>query len=153
VPITVPSSPPHPAPAVTAPDPGTTVLVVDDEPHIGRIIRMRLEQAGYHVLLAERDTEAFAHLAASPSIALLVLDLMLPGMSGTEILRQLRLDPRWHSLPCIVLTAAGEDAQLHEVDALGVSEIMTKPFSPRRLLERVRTYTDTVPGVPAQEDV
>lgn len=65
------------------------MLVVDDEPHIGRIIRMRLEQAGYHVLLAERDTEAFAHLAASPSIALLVLDLMLPGMSGTEILRQL----------------------------------------------------------------
>lgn len=94
----------------------------------------------------------FAHLAASPSIALLVLDLMLPGMSGTEILKQLRRDPRWYALPCIVLTAAGEDAQLDEVDTLGVSEIMTKPFSPRRLLERVRTYTVTAPGVPAQED-
>ena len=119
------------------------VLVVDDEPHIGRIIRTRLEQAGIRVLLAERGAEALSHLKSTPSVSLVLLDLMLPVMSGTEILRILRSDTRWRHLPCIVLTAAGQDAQLREVESLGVSEIMTKPFSPRRLLERVRAYTGT----------
>jgi DNA-binding response OmpR family regulator len=128
---------------------GVTVLVVEDEPHIGRIIRTRLEQAGYVVLLAERGTDALARLESTPAIALVVLDLMLPGMSGTEILRTLRGDSRWRAVPCIVLTAAGQDAQLREVESLGVSEIMTKPFSPRRLLERVRAYLGTTPSGPA----
>ncbi len=123
------------------PPAGVAVLVVDDEPHIGRIIRTRLEQAGFTVLLAEHGAEALAQLESTPSVALVMLDLMLPGMSGTEILRILRGDTRWRHLPCIVLTAAGQDAQLREVESLGVSEIMTKPFSPRRLLERVRVYT------------
>ncbi len=117
--------------------------MVDDEPHIGRIIRMRLEQAGFTVLLAEHGAEALSHLESMPSIALVVLDLMLPGISGTEILKQLRADSRWRALPCIVLTAAGYDALLREVESLGVTEIMTKPFSPRRLLERVRVHTGT----------
>lgn len=117
-----------------------TVLVVDDEPHIGRIIRTRLEQDGLRVHVAENGPDALSVLSADPAIALIVLDLMLPGMSGIDILRTLRGDRRWNALPCIVLTAAGQDAQLREVEALGVSEIMTKPFSPRRLLARVRGY-------------
>lgn len=134
---------PPPVPLPVEPAVGVTVLVVDDEPHIGRIIRTRLEQAGFTVLLAEHGAEAFAHLESAPSTALVVLDLMLPGMSGTAVLRVLRGDLRWRHLPCIVLTAAGQDAQLREVESLGVSEIMTKPFSPRRLLERVCAYTGT----------
>ncbi|MFN5581350.1 response regulator transcription factor [Gemmatimonas sp.] len=117
-----------------------TVLVVDDEPHIGRIIRTRLEQDGIAVHVAEQGQDALAILAATPSIALIVLDLMLPTMSGIDILRTLRSDQRWQALPCIILTAAGQDGQLREVEALGVSEIMTKPFSPRHLLARVRTF-------------
>ncbi|WP_396219777.1 response regulator transcription factor [Gemmatimonas sp.] len=128
---------------------GVTVLVVDDEPHIGRIIRTRLEQAGYVVLLAERGTDALSRLESTSAIALVVLDLMLPGISGTEVLRILRADNRWRAVPCIVLTAAGQDAQLREVESLGVSEIMTKPFSPRRLLERVRAHLETTPTAPA----
>jgi DNA-binding response OmpR family regulator len=62
-------------------------------------------------------------------------------MSGIDVLRVMRADVRWATLPCIVLTAAGQDAQLRETEALGVSEIMTKPFSPRRLLSRVQAYT------------
>ncbi len=131
---------------------GVTVLVVDDEPHIGRIIRTRLEQAGFTVLLAEHGAEALSHLESTPAVALVVLDLMLPGMSGTEILRVLRGDIRWRPLPCIVLTAAGQDAQLREVESLGVSEIMTKPFSPRRLMERVRAYTDTIVAQPTSTE-
>ena len=97
------------------------MLVVDDEPHIGRIIRMRLEQAGFTVLLAEHGAEALSHLESMPSIALVVLDLMLPGISGTEILKQLRADSRWRALPCIVLTAAGYDALLREVESLDIT--------------------------------
>lgn len=120
---------------------GATVLVVDDEPHIGRIIRTRLEQDGFVVHLAEHGADALSLLDRDATVSLLVLDLMLPGMSGSEILRVVRQDPRWRHLPCIVLTAAGQDAQLRDIEALGVSEIMTKPFSPRRLLARVRQYT------------
>lgn len=127
---------------MTAPhSPGVTVLVVDDEPHIGRIIRTRLEQDGFTVHLAEHGPEALAILQRDETIALIVLDLMMPGMSGIDVLRVLRSDVRWSALPCIVLTAAGQDAQLREAEQLGVSEIMTKPFSPRRLLSRVRAYT------------
>lgn len=118
-----------------------SVLVVDDEPHIGRIIRTRLEQDGYVVHLAEQGQEALDVLEQHPSIALVLLDLMMPGMSGIDVLRVLRGDARWAALPCIVLTAAGQDAQLREAEGLGVSEIMTKPFSPRRLLSRVQSYT------------
>lgn len=124
---------------------GVSVLVVDDEPHIGRIIQTRLEQAGFRVFLAEHGADALSMLESHPDVALVVLDLMLPGMSGTDILRTLRNDHRWERLPCIILTAAGQDTQLREVEALGVSEIMTKPFSPRRLLERVRGFTGTTP--------
>jgi DNA-binding response OmpR family regulator len=116
-------------------------LVVDDEPHIGRIIRTRLEQDGFVVHLAERGQEALDILEQHPTIALVLLDLMMPGMSGIDVLRVLRGDERWAALPCIVLTAAGQDAHLREAEGLGVSEIMTKPFSPRRLLSRVQAYT------------
>lgn len=126
--------------------PAPTVLVVDDEPHIGIIIRTRLEQDGFRVLVAEDGPEALRLLGEEPAIALLVLDLMLPGMSGNALLRQLRGDARWARLPCIVLTAAGQEAQLRDVEALGASEVMTKPFSPRRLLARVHHHLAAAPG-------
>jgi DNA-binding response OmpR family regulator len=120
------------------------VLVVDDEPHISLIIRTRLEQGPYVVMLADRADEALALLQAHPDTRLVILDLMLPGLSGIDILRIMRADARWHSLPCLVLTAAGQDAQFVEAEQLGVSEIMTKPFSPRRLFDRVSAITRAV---------
>lgn len=119
----------------------TRVLVVDDEPHIGLIIRMRLEQGPFSVLLASDGPEAFELLSATPDIALVILDLMLPGMRGADVLSFLRADARWRDIPCLVLTAAGQAAQLDEVEALGIAGMMTKPFSPRRLYERVLALT------------
>lgn len=113
------------------------VLVVDDEPHIGRIIRTRLEQGPFDVALAETGPAALEAMDARPDTRLLVLDLMLPGMSGLDVLRALRADPRFTHLPCLVLTAAGQEAQYREAESLGVAEFMTKPFSPRRLYARV----------------
>jgi CheY-like chemotaxis protein len=117
------------------------VLVVDDEPHISLIIRTRLEQGPFLVMLAESGPEALALLAAHPDTRLVLLDLMLPGMSGIEVLRALRGDARWRALPCLVLTAAGQDAQFRDIAELGVSDVMTKPFSPRRLFDRVVAIT------------
>lgn len=126
-----------------------TVLVVEDEPHIGRIIRARLEQGPFAVVLAESGSSALAHLAGPSDTRLVVLDLMLPDMSGLDVLRALRADPRWRQLPCLVLTAAGQDAFLRDAAALGASECMTKPFSPRRLLARALALTGLDPAVPA----
>ncbi len=89
------------------------------------------------MVLAADGPEAFAALARYPDVELVILDLMLPGISGLEILSRLRADSQWQNVPCIVLTAAGQEAQLRDAEALGVAGVMTKPFSPRRLYERV----------------
>ena len=99
------------------------------------------------MLVAGDSFEAFAQLSAHPDIALVILDLMLPGMSGIEILSVMRSDMKWRNVPCIILTAAGQEAQLRSAEALGVDVIMTKPFSPRRLYERVVTLTSAAPSV------
>lgn len=106
---------------------------------------MRLEQGPFRVLLASDGPDAFEQLAEHRDVALIILDLMLPGMRGADVLSLLRANPRWRETPCLVLTAAGDDAQLEEVEALGISGVMTKPFSPRRLYERVITLTGPSP--------
>ncbi|MBC8087936.1 MAG: response regulator [Phycisphaerae bacterium] len=127
----------------------THVLVVDDEPHIGRIIKTRLEQGPFLVTIAETGVEALTVLERNRDIKLVVLDLMLPGMSGVEVLTAIRHDDRWKQLACVVLTAAGQDTQFRQVEALGVSEFLTKPFSPRRLFQRILALTGHSPVAPS----
>jgi two-component system alkaline phosphatase synthesis response regulator PhoP len=113
------------------------VLVADDEPHIGRIIKTKLEQGPFVVTLVYDGAEALAALERSPDVRLLILDLMMPQVTGLEVLDRVRSDARWRTLPCLILTAAGQDHQ--EVDARrrGADDFMTKPFSPKRLYARV----------------
>lgn len=113
------------------------VLVADDEPHIGRIVKTKLEQGPFEVTLVHDGGEALAALERDPDIAVVVLDLMMPVRSGLDVLRTLRADARWRTLPCLILTAAGQEEQHTQAMALGASEFMTKPFSPRRLFARV----------------
>ncbi|MBX7119587.1 MAG: response regulator transcription factor [Gemmatimonadaceae bacterium] len=119
------------------------VLVADDEPHIGRIIKTKLEQGPFAVTLVYDGAEALAELERDPDIRLLILDLMMPRVNGLEVLDRVRGDARWTALPCLVLTAAGHDH--HEADARrrGASDFMTKPFSPKRLLARAADLTAT----------
>lgn len=124
----------------------THILVVDDEPHIGRIIKTRLEQGLFDVTIAETGAQAMHALERDPEIRLVVLDLMLPGMNGLDVLSAMRADARWRDLLCVVLTAAGQDAQFRHTQSLGISEFMTKPFSPRRLFARVMALTGTPPS-------
>lgn len=113
------------------------VLVADDEPHIGRIVKTKLEQGPFTVTLVYDGGEALAALATEPAVSVVILDLMMPVKSGLDVLRELRADTRWKTLPCLILTAAGQEEQHAQAMALGASEFMTKPFSPKRLFARV----------------
>lgn len=119
----------------------THVLVADDEPHIGRIIQTKLEQGPFQVTLVGDGVDAVRALEQYPDIALVVLDLMMPGLGGLEVLARMRGDQRWKGLPCIILTAAGHEEQRAEALRLGANEFLTKPFSPKRLLARVAELT------------
>jgi DNA-binding response OmpR family regulator len=121
----------------------TRILVADDEPHIGRIIKTKLEQGPFDVDLAYDGAEALEALLRDPPVGLIILDLMMPRVSGLEVLDRIRADARWRTIPCLVLTAAGQDHQETESRRRGADEFMTKPFSPKRLLARV---TELVEG-------
>ncbi len=112
------------------------VLVADDEPHIGRIIKMKLEQGVFRVTLAYDGQEALDALERHDDFALVLLDLMMPVMSGLDVLRTMRADVRWKRLPCIILTAAGQEQQHRLALELGASDFLTKPFSPKKLYAR-----------------
>ena len=112
------------------------MLVADDEPHIGRIIKMKLEQGPFRVTLAYDGKEALEVLEREPDVGLVLLDLMMPYLSGLDVLAKMRGDARWKGLPCIILTAAGQDQQQQKAMEAGASEFLTKPFSPKKLYAR-----------------
>jgi CheY-like chemotaxis protein len=112
------------------------VLVADDEPHIGRIIKMKLEQGPFRVTLAYDGQEAIDLLENQPDIDLVLLDLMMPNLSGLDVLARIRSTDRLKHLPCIILTAAGQEAQHQKAMELGATEFLTKPFSPKKLYAR-----------------
>ena len=114
----------------------THALVADDEPHIGRIIKMKLEQGPFRVTLAYDGREALEVLQRDADIKLVILDLMMPYLSGLDVLAEMKKDERLKSIPSIVLTAAGQEQQHHMALELGASEFITKPFSPKRLYAR-----------------
>lgn len=113
------------------------VMVIEDEKEIRDLVRYNLEKAGYRVAAAADGEEGLRQLFAARPDAL-VLDLMLPGMNGLEILREVRQEPVTHDLPVLVLTARSA-----EMDKLlgfehGADDYLTKPFSPRELVARVK---------------
>jgi len=112
------------------------VLVADDEPHIGRIIKMKLEQGPFRVTLAYDGQEALDVLEAQPDIDIVLLDIMMPNLSGLDVLARIRSTDRLKHLPCIILTAAGQEAQHQKAMELGATEFLTKPFSPKKLYAR-----------------
>lgn len=127
------------------------MLVADDEPHIGRIVKTKLEQGPFRVTLVFDGNEALDALAANPDIRLVLLDLMMPHLSGLEVLARMRADSRWSSLPCVILTAAGQDQRYDDAMRLGASDFITKPFSPKRLYARVAELTGIDDGADAPE--
>jgi two-component system alkaline phosphatase synthesis response regulator PhoP len=114
-----------------------TILVVDDEPGIVQIARDYLDRAGFRVITAG-DGNTAVRLARSERPHLIVLDLMLPGMDGLDVTRTLRQDPLTRTVPIIMLTALVEETDRLIGLELGADDYITKPFSPRELVARVR---------------
>lgn len=125
------------------------LLVVDDEPHIGVLLRLQFEQRGYRLSLARTLAEARQALAADAPDGLL-LDLHLPDGSGLDLLGELRRGPRTRTLPVLVLTGEGDERVLRETDALGAT-VLTKPFSPTKLTTRVLEMLGEPPETPGGE--
>ncbi len=123
-----------------------TILVVDDEPGIAQIARDYLERGGFRVVVADNGHDA-VRLARSEAPALLVLDLMLPGIDGLDVTRTLRQDAATRSIPIIMLTARVDETDRLIGLELGADDYITKPFSPRELVARVRAVLRRTEGV------
>ena len=119
------------------------ILVADDEPHIGRIIKMKLEQGPFKVSIAYDGQEALDFINNDEHVDLALLDLMMPKLSGLDVLRQVREQERFKTLPCIILTAGGDAKHERDALALGATEFLTKPFSPKKLYALVARLTGT----------
>ena len=128
-----------------------TVLVVDDDREIARLVRAYLEQAGYRALCAYDGATALRTLRTERP-DLLILDLMLPDRDGLEIARQLRADPATAALPILMLTARVDDIDRIVGLELGADDYITKPFNPREVVARVRAVLRRTggPTAPAQ---
>ena len=115
------------------------ILVVDDQPSNLRIISALLSRQGYSVHTAESGEDALACLEQQPT-DLVLLDMMMPGMDGFELLQEIRENPAWSGLPVVFLTAAHDrDLLLRAFDA-GAVDYVTKPFMPEELLARVQAH-------------
>lgn len=113
------------------------VLVVDDEPNIVLSLEFLMEQAGFTVTTAEDGEQALACVErVTPD--LILLDIGLPGISGFDVLEQLRAQSATERLPVIILTAHGREVEREKGMALGADDYITKPFSTQGLVEKVR---------------
>ncbi len=116
---------------------GKTILIVDDEAPIREMIAVALEMAGYECLEAENAQQAHAGIIDSKP-DLILLDWMLPGTTGIELARRLKRDDMTADIPIIMLTAKGEEDNKIQGLEVGADDYITKPFSPRELVARLK---------------
>jgi two-component system, OmpR family, alkaline phosphatase synthesis response regulator PhoP len=113
------------------------ILVVDDEEDILELVRYNLTKEGYRVSCAPSGEEALKE-TQEDTFDLILLDLMLPGLDGLDVCRQLSRDPSTAAIPVVMLTAKSDDADIVACLELGAEDYITKPFSPRILLARIK---------------
>jgi two-component system phosphate regulon response regulator PhoB len=114
-----------------------TILVVDDEEDIQELVKLGLVRDGYDVLTADTGEQALT-MARSRQPALMVLDLLLPGLSGLDVCKILKADPKTQRIPIIILSARGEESDIVAGLELGADDYITKPFKSKVLAARVR---------------
>lgn len=114
-----------------------TVLVVDDERDILELIRYNLEKEGYRVTTVTSGEEALT-IASNEQPSIVLLDLMLPGLDGLQVCRRMKQDDATRSIPIVMLTAKTEDSDIVSGLEIGADDYITKPFSPRVLVARIR---------------
>ncbi|MDM8350862.1 response regulator [Pseudomonas sp. sp1636] len=113
-----------------------TVLIADDEPNIVISLEFLLEQAGYRVLVAHDGQEALEAIERQPP-DLVLLDVMLPRLSGFDVCQKIRENPLWQHMRVVMLTAKGREVEISKGLALGANAYITKPFSTQELLAQI----------------
>jgi DNA-binding response OmpR family regulator len=124
------------------------ILVVEDDPDIANLIRRYLQRGGFEVDVRASGRDALTAVGSSPP-DLLLLDLMLPQMSGQDVCRTLRADPKTASIPIIMVTARAEESERIAGLDLGADDYIAKPFSPGELVARVRALLRRAGQAPA----
>jgi phosphate regulon transcriptional regulator PhoB len=129
------------------------VLVIEDDKDIIELVRYNLEKDGFQVAASVDGATGLAQVRKTPP-DLLILDLMLPKLSGLEICKEVRKDVSLNRLPVLILTAKGEEADRVVGLELGADDYVTKPFSPRELVARVKALLRrTEPGTPTEKTI
>jgi DNA-binding response OmpR family regulator len=114
------------------------ILVADDEPNIVAALEFLLQRNGFEVTVARNGEEAL-QLVESQSPDLVLLDVMMPVRSGYEVCRRIRERPEWNHVKIVMLSAKGRDAEVNKGLSVGADLYITKPFSTRDLVEKVKT--------------
>ena len=113
------------------------IFVVDDDPDVRELVEYKLRQEGHEVLSAVNGQDALRLVPAASGLDLLLLDVMMPGLTGFDVLARLREDAATRALPIILLTAKAQESDAERGFSLGANDYVLKPFSPRELMNRV----------------
>lgn len=114
-----------------------TILVADDDPVMLKLLQFNLGRAGFHIVSCNEGASVLeTALAANPSVAL--LDYLLPGRTGLELIEDFKNDPSLAAIPIIIVTGQGKGSTRNELIAAGAVEVFTKPFSPSLLIETIQ---------------
>ncbi len=113
------------------------ILIVDDEPNIVVPLQFLMEQNGHNVIVAQSGEEAL-EAVSKYNPALVLLDIMLPGIDGFEVCEIIKLNPEWKEIKIIFLTARGRDVDIAKGMVLGADEYITKPFSNKQIVACVK---------------
>jgi DNA-binding response OmpR family regulator len=115
-------------------------LVVEDDPHIGLLLKFMLERNGYRVALCSDGRAARDHILAQPAPAVALLDVMLPFLDGFQLVALVRAQPGWEQVPVLMLTAKAQERDITRALEAGATDYILKPFQPDELLARVRRF-------------
>ncbi|NLI40799.1 MAG: response regulator transcription factor [Caldisericales bacterium] len=132
--------------------PRENILVVDDEEDILELLRYNLAKNGFNVTTATSGEDAFK-ITKTKTFDIILLDLMLPGIDGLDVCKEFKKNQSTSSIPIIMLTAKGEEADIVAGLELGADDYVTKPFSPRVLVSRIRAVLRRRDKTPANENV
>lgn len=115
-------------------------LVVEDDEHIGHLLKFMLDRAGYAVTLCADGRAAQAHIQSQPAPAVALFDVMLPFLDGFQLVGLVRKQPGWDMVPVIMLTAKAQERDIVRALDAGANDYIVKPFQPEELLARLRRF-------------
>ena len=115
----------------------TKILIADDEEHLGYLVKFKLEKEGFDVIW-KKDGRQALEAVQEERPDLVILDVMMPGLTGFEVLEAIKADPELKDTPVIMLTASGQEADTVKGIDMGAADYIVKPFRPAELVARIR---------------